>query len=104
MGAEDSITSSHSVPSSQSSALSSIPSGVLTPTLSSNPAKNGDVEDTSIPNAFLSKKKSNKSIIWLPENGCGVTVAGKALWRRNRCSNPRTAQYFAIKKFKGIDQ
>ena len=82
---------------SSGSTLSSVPSGLLTPTAVSNQAEDTESESqlysqpgpsrpySSIPSAFVSKRKSRKGYCWLPSNGTEFFANGKWKWQCTRC-------------------
>ena len=74
--------------SSPGSALSSAPSGLLTPTLGSNPGEDGYSAglETRI---YQRRKRIRKSWVYFPENGAEyTTIDGKTRWRCARCGSP----------------
>jgi hypothetical protein len=79
--------------STVSSGLSSVPSDLFTPTLGSNPVEpeQQESQDPRVPDIFLGKRKARTSIIWNPENGREVEIAGQRRWRCNRCESPASA-------------
>ena len=71
--------------SSPGSVLSSAPSGLLTPTVGSNPGEDG-YSVGSGGRIYERRKRIRKSWIYFPENGSEyTTVDGKTRWRYARC-------------------
>ena len=80
-----------------SSTLSSVPSGLLTPTAPSNTPEGTECHSqlfseqgpsavySSIPSTFLTKRKSRKGYCWLPANGNEFFTNGKWKWQCARC-------------------
>jgi len=71
--------------SSLGSVLSSAPSGLLTPTVGSNPGEDGYTmgSDTRI---YERRKRNRKRWVYFPENGSEYTTGGgKTRWRCARC-------------------
>ena len=80
-----------------SSTLSSVPSGLLTPTAPSNPPDETESDSqlysqqgpsatySSIPSTFLRKRKSRKGYCWLPSNGNEFLANGKWKWQCACC-------------------
>ena len=74
-----------------SSTLSSVPSGLSTPTVPSNPPEETESDSqlysqqgpsaaySGIPSTFLSKRKSHKGYWWLPSNGNEFLANG--MWK-----------------------
>jgi len=90
---EAATTQSHGSP--LSSALSSAPSDLQTPTfsgprsysasyLSSAPAGS----ETTLPDAYKREKKTRTGHCWLPCNGEEIMIGGKAKWKCKRCADP----------------
>lgn len=83
------IISSHNIEASRGSTpgsvLSSAPSGLLTPTVGSNPAEDGYTA-ASGSRIYERRKRIRKSWVYFPENGSEyTTVDGKTRWRCARC-------------------
>ena len=71
--------------SSPGSVLSSAPSGLLTPTVGSNPEEDG-YSVGSGGRIYERRKRIRKSWVYFPENGSEyTTVDGKMRWRCARC-------------------
>jgi len=71
--------------SSPGSALSSAPSGLLTPTVGSNPGEDG-YGARSARRIYERRRRIRKSWVYFPENGNEyTTIDGKTRWRCARC-------------------
>ena len=83
------IISSHNIEASRGSSpgsvLSSAPSGLLTPTVGSNPREYGYTV-ASGSRIYERRKRIRKSWVYFPENGSEyTTVDGKTRWRCAQC-------------------
>ena len=71
---------------SEISTLTSAPSGLLTPTIASDPgAVAAGTLNGEVPAIFRSQKKVRKSYVWNAENGREVIEDGRIKWCCNRC-------------------
>jgi hypothetical protein len=85
--ADDSLESHCS--NTQSSALSSTPTDLLTPNEGSNPAERSmSYSDELIPQAYKKRKKVRQGYCWLPCNGQNFTASnGTVRWHCMRCKH-----------------
>lgn len=73
--------------SSPGSILSSAPSGLLTPTVGSNPGEDGYTVGSG-GRIYERRKRIRQSWVYFPENGSEyTTVDGKTRWRCARCKS-----------------
>jgi len=72
---------------SEISSLTSARSGLLTPTVGSNPGEASAVvvSEVRTPAIFRSKRKIRKSYVWNSDNGEEVTEDGIIKWKCNQC-------------------